>query len=83
MKIRRATSMDADPPARHRAVVWFEVGGWSLEHPSEPARGLYTALGFQPAGEMMFQELTALAEGRPLGTFERPEGLLPKGGGAD
>ncbi len=40
-----------------------------------------TDVGVVAIRRLYTQELTALAEGRPLGNFERPEGLLPKGGG--
>jgi 5,5'-dehydrodivanillate O-demethylase len=42
-----------------------------------------TDVGIVAIRKLYTQELTALAEGRPLRTFKRPEGLLPKGGGAD
>ncbi len=42
-----------------------------------------TDVGVVAIRRLYTQELKALAEGRPLHNFERPEGLLPKGGGAD
>ena len=42
-----------------------------------------TDVGVVAIRRLYTQELEALAEGRPLHNFERPEGLLPKGGGAD
>lgn len=39
-----------------------------------------TDVGIVAIRRLYTEELTALAEGRPLRKFERPEGLLPKGG---
>jgi 5,5'-dehydrodivanillate O-demethylase oxygenase subunit len=40
-------------------------------------------IGIVAIRRLYAEELTALAEGRPLHNWERPLGLLPKGGGAD
>ena len=42
-----------------------------------------TDVGIVAIRRLYTEELTKLAEGRPLHEFERPEGLLPKGGGVD
>ena len=39
-----------------------------------------TDVGIVAIRRLYSEELTALAEGRPLRAFERPDGLLPKGG---
>lgn len=39
-----------------------------------------TDVGIVAIRKLYSEELTALAEGRPLRNFERPEGLLPQGG---